>query len=127
MVFLLVALASAGCDSGRHSAKSPPRAATTTTTTLATARHSRAEVTDIKIWSLPESPVMNWSAERGHWAAVLSLLPEQLPTPPPLDTCKIGPALDIRLRSGEDLSYECALPPSILAVRKYVLSLPPQA
>jgi hypothetical protein len=58
---------------------------------------------------------------------VLSLLPEQLPTPPPLDTCKIGPALDIRLRSGEDLSYECALPPSILAVRKYVLSLPPQA
>jgi hypothetical protein len=70
---------------------------------------------------------MNWSAERGHWAAVLSLLPEQLPTPPPLDTCKIGPALDIRLRSGEDLSYECALPPSIRSVRKYVLSLPPQA
>lgn len=78
---------------------------------------------DIKVWALPESPVMNWAAERRHWGAVLALLPEQLPKPPPLDTCKTGPALNIRLRSGEEITYECSLSRSMLAVRDYVLSL----
>ena len=84
-----------------------------------------AEVADIKVWALPESPVMNWSAERGHWAAVLALRPDELPTPPPLDTCKIGPALDIRLRSGQDLTYECSSRRRRSSrIRKYVLYAP---
>ncbi len=44
-----------------------PRAATSpqrpsATTIVTRAQHSRAEVADIKVWALPESPVMNWSA-----------------------------------------------------------------
>jgi hypothetical protein len=64
--------------------------------------------------------------EQGHWAAVLALLPEQLPTPPrSTHASSVPPSTSVR--SDEDLSYECSLPPSILAVRKYVLALPPRA
>jgi hypothetical protein len=109
----------AGCTGGGHHAA---MANAPTTTKIGSRRFARAEVTDIKVGSLPESPVLNWSAERAHWAQVLAMLPEQLPRPVPNPTCTTGPFLIVRLRGGSELDYQCTLPPAILATRNYIIS-----
>lgn len=113
-------LVASGCGGGGHRASNGNAS---TTTTLASKPIARSQVTDIQVEALPESPVLRWSAERAHWTEVISKLPAQLPQPNPHQTCTTGPELVVRLRSGAELIYACALPPAILTTRNYIISL----
>ena len=118
-VVVLVVLVFAGCSSDTK--KSLPLPTTTTTTLPSPA--SRAEVSDMWAWSLPESPVFNRGIIRAHWAEVIARLPQHLPAVIPQTECETGPVLEVRLRDGSELTYECKLPPSIKAARDYMVDL----
>ena len=115
LALLVVACSSGG---GKHSAPT-----TTTSATIPASAYRRSDVVDIKVISLPESPVLYWTAERKHWSQVLAMLPTKLPPQPTRQTCSVGPALIMKLKGGGELDYTCKLPPAILATRNYIISV----
>jgi hypothetical protein len=115
---LLVVIAAA-CSSGKRDVVTP----TTPPTTVAPSPASREQVKDMLAWSLPESPVFNRGIIRAHWAEVVARLPEHLPAVIPQTECETGPVLEVRLRNGGSITYECKLPPSMKTVRDYMVAL----
>jgi hypothetical protein len=116
---VLLVLVFAGCSSDTKKSLPPP---TTTTTTLPSPA-SRAQVVDMVAASFPESEAFNRGIIRAHWAQVVALLPAELPAPIPQKDCDSGPQLTVRLRNGTLIDYHCKLPPSIQAVRDYMVNL----
>jgi hypothetical protein len=111
-----VAVVAAGCSG---SAKQDVVPTTITTPSPAT----RAQVVDITVSSLPESPVLNRSGVRSYWAKIVARLPERLPAPIPQEQCETGPVLIVALRDGSEITYQCKLPPEIGTVRDYMVSI----
>lgn len=99
-------------------------AATSTDTAAVRARSvARSEVTAIQVWSLPESPSMDWSPTRPQWAVALASLPAQLPPPVSHQSCNAGPVLTVQLRDRTEIQYQCSLPTSIRRVRDHLIAL----
>jgi len=73
--------------------------------------------------SFPESPALNRGIIRAHWRQVVARLPLHLPPPISQQACPSGPLLIVRLRGGSQITYDCKLPPSIRAVRDYMVAL----
>jgi len=73
--------------------------------------------------SFPESPALNRGIIRAHWRQVVARLPLHLPPPISRQACPSGPLLIVRLRGGSQITYDCKLPPSIRAVRDYMVAL----
>lgn len=119
----LVALTSA-CShhSSSSTAKYRLRPFTSTTQAPSASGAQRSDVVDIQVGAVPESPVMDYSAEHAHWAAVLAHLPDELPKPNAA-SCETGPRLTIKLRGGRELNYECKLPLRIGETRAFIISL----
>ncbi len=99
-------------------------AATSTDTAVVRARSvARSEVTAIQVWSLPESPSMDWSPTRPKWAVALASLPTELPPPVSHQSCNLGPVLTVQLRDRTQIQYQCSLPTSIRRVRDHLIAL----
>jgi hypothetical protein len=98
-------------------------ATSTDTAAIPTRGVARSEVTAIQVWSLPESPSMDWSPARPKWAAALALLPTELPPPASHRSCNAGPVLTVQLRDRTEIQYECSLPTSIRRVRDHLIAL----
>ncbi|MDQ1510927.1 MAG: hypothetical protein QOG50_2771 [Actinomycetota bacterium] len=120
MALAIVVLVAAGCSSDTK--KSLPTTTPPTTTTLPSPA-SRAQVKDMVVFSLPESPALNKSIIRAHWAEIVARLPEHLPALIPQTLCETGPVLIVRLRNGSEIDYQCKQPPAIKAVRDYMVSV----
>ena len=81
----------------------------------------RSEVIGIDVFSLPESPTLVTSTADKDWPKVLARVPAQLPSQIQAG-CMSGIALIVRLQHST-IDYYCKLPPDILGLRNYVISL----